>query len=172
MSSQPIKKSIQEATIDELMIKLDNFANDKYVFNVNINNDIEELLNLDRNKLKGMEPDEIGENAVLLAKYAYYIQSLCNQESIALHFAEESLKKIVMANYKQHKGQYMKQEEVEGSIIANNEAAKEYNRLKVLAKARVLKLSYLANRIQFVVQTLLDYQQSKRKTLRGYGNGY
>lgn len=164
---QTPKLSVQEHALDGLMARLDAFGMDKKVFNVTINNDIEDLLDLDRDKLKGMEADECGENAALLAKYAYYVQGLSNTESIALHFAEESLKKVVMANYKAAKGsQYMKYEEVEGLIVNSNDAAAEYNRLRVLAKARHLKFAYLANRIQFVAQTLIELQQSKRKSLR------
>lgn len=148
------------------MSKIDAFGTNNKVFGVTINPELEQLLDLSEDKLRGMEPDDLGINAVLLAKYAYYIQSLSNNQSIALHFAESSLDKVVRDNYKQYKGQYMKQEEVEGAIISSNDAAAEYNRLAVLAKARLTKLSYLANRIQFVAQTLIELQQSKRKTLR------
>lgn len=158
--------SVQEKSIDNLMYKLDEFAAVNKVFVVNIDNDIEELLDLDRDKLKAMEAEDLGINAALLAKYAYYIQGLCNREQIGLHFADSSLKKIFIEHWKAHKGQYMRPEEVEGAIIKSNTAATEFNRLKVLAEARLAKLSYLANRIQFVAQTLLELQQSKRRALR------
>lgn len=161
------EKSVQEKAIDSLMARLDEFANDKRLFNVTVDNEIEILLDVSRDRLKTLEAEECGEDAALLAKYAYYIQGLSNTESIALHFAEESLKKIVMANYKAAKGSaYMKYEEVEGLIVASNEAAAEYNRLRVLAKARKEKFAYLANRVQFVAETYLNLQQSKRKSLR------
>jgi hypothetical protein len=162
MSTEQI--SPQQQTIDDLMKILDNYVRNNKITGVCINEDIAGLLDINRDELKVLSSEECGENAVLLAKYAYYIQQLCNRESTSLHITEECLNKIISKNYAAFKGQFMKEDEVKMRIIEGNDAAQEYNSIKVLAKARVTQLSFLANRVQFMAQTFLELQQSKRKT--------
>jgi hypothetical protein len=165
----PTEKTSQENSIDKLMESLDRFLDDRHIFSVNVDNNLEDLLDVDRDALKTMSFEECGENAVLLAKYAYYIQRLVNKETAAIHLIEASLDSIVGKYFGSYKGsKWVSKDEVRLRIISDNDAAKEYNRLRVLAQARIDELSYLANRVQFMSQTFLDLQQSKRAaTFRG-----
>ena len=79
-----------------------------------------------------------------------------------MNWAKNNIKSIVAKNSGQF-DRYMKYEEKEYAVIANDEYASKINDILSYAQAVSDKLAYMAGRIQSLGNTLIELQRSKRR---------
>jgi hypothetical protein len=124
-----------------------------------IEHESEQYISITKAELKAMSADECGEAAVLLAQLSLYLQRIINEEHSRFSWAEESIKKIIapmLSNYKAYSF-----EERKLCAINDNIEAQTLDKVRVNAKIRIDRMSYLATRIEFLSKTFLDLQRSK-----------
>ncbi len=124
-------------------------------------------LNLTEEEIRGLTVDMAGEIATSLAFYSLYLQKELNKQIGRVNWCEANLR-IVYGEQSNDYSSYSSYEEKKNLIIRDNEYALRLFQLRTKAQTVVDRLSYLPNKIEFIVKTLETLQRSKRKLGRDY----
>ena len=155
---------VESSVLVKLQTKLKEYE-DVHKFSSLRVNDIEEYLSYDKTSLAKMTDVMAGEAAAMLAQYAFYLQKLSNDENTVCKWAEENVQRIIGPKLPQYRQSYRTYDEMKLLAIYDNDVAKQFEMLRIKAETRVNKLAYLSSRVQFMAQTLIELQKTKR---RGY----
>ena len=128
------------------------------------NQEVEKALNLTSLELAAMSAESCGEQSFVLFQYALYIQKEHNRQTMRVNWAKNNLKIIVAKECKQYGDRYTGFNEKEGLIIANNERAYSLNNIVLHAQARADELFFLSRKVQFMGDSLIELQKTKRRS--------
>ncbi len=126
--------------------------------------EIQHYLNMKRNEIEKLSPEDCAQISYRLAQYSFYLQREFNREQARTVWADNELKLIVMPQISQY-GQYTKFEVAYHSVIKENEAAQNLYKIKTIAIQRVARLTYLASSLKHLSDIMLANQRAKREKI-------
>ena len=123
--------------------------------------ELNEYTTMNRDMIEKLTPEDCAQISYRLAQYSFHIQRTINREIARYNWADETIKETIADELNNYKGYgYV---EKSGQAIKHNDKAQALNKIKVYAKQRSDRLSYLANNIKNLSDILLSVQKSKVK---------
>lgn len=139
--------------------KLDEYRNSRKLnFKYN-SNDIEQALQIDKNKLDHMSNEELASNAYILDSYALYLQMELNKAMTTKMWAEHHIKILYGKYAKDYGSQYTSFEERKLMLLTENTHGVKLNKLLLEASLIIEQLYMISAKINALSSTLL-----KRRT--------
>lgn len=142
---------------------------DEYLTGIGVNSftynpEVDDILSLTKNHLRGMSPEELGENSYILAQYSAYIQKEYNRQVTRVKWARTDLERIVSALFSEYKtkDEFVKHEVVVGRIMKDNTVAKKLGSIVKFAEGRMSELQGLSQSVNVMSNTLIELQRTKR----------
>lgn len=118
-------------------------------------------LSMNRDAIEKLTPEDCAQIAYRLAQYSFHIQRTVNRESARHNWAEELTKETIADELNNYKGYgYI---EKSTQAIKHNDKAQSLNKIKIYAKQRIDRLSYLANGVKNLSDIILSVQKTKVK---------
>jgi hypothetical protein len=118
-------------------------------------------LSMNRDVIEKLTPEDCAQIAYRLAQYSFHIQRTVNRESARHNWAEELIKETIADELNNYKGYgYI---EKSTQAIKHNDKAQSLNKIKIYAKQRTDRLSYLANGVKNLSDIILSVQKTKVK---------
>lgn len=153
-----------EQKLKQLEEVLDNYEKTNKL-NIKLDNDLERYFDITEAKLLSMTGEDCGIAACLLANYSIHIQKQLNRHISKSEWAKECIDKAITPHISQYRvpSQYQSADEVKMLAIQGNEYTRKLNEIRVLAQTRVNTLLYISGKIDGLVKTYLELQQTKRK---------
>src|SRR6516164_611833 len=156
-------------TFQERLAKIEKWIQEyltqKKIVDVSVNN-MDEYLDLSHDRLSKMNPDQLGEIAFMLAKHAFFVQKLYNEENSKYKWVASHLRQYIVPKFVNYNCNYKSYDEKEALVVNDDDYAKKVGQFRNMILCRLTSLDDLAMRIQFMAQTLLQLQQSKRQYTR------
>lgn len=153
--------TLAHKTFNKLRSKLDEFDN-SMGFPAHIRDSRScEYLELTRDSVKKMAPEECAEIAVDLSSYAIYVQRELSREISYLHWVESKINAAVAPYLNEVQG-YMSFDQRKMVCILQDEYTKQLEDLRVTLQVKVDALSQLPFQINQLVKTLMEVQNNKR----------
>jgi hypothetical protein len=154
-----------ESSVAEKSQQLDDIL-EKYerscgIPKIQIHSEAEQYLNMNHQSLAKLTAEQCGEAAVTLAQFGFHIQRCYNAEMARANWAEDIIKRTIASEVGQYKAASFEERKLQA--IRGNDYADKLDKLRLAAKARADKLSYIGARIEFLAKTMLELQQTKRR---------
>lgn len=122
-------------------------------------NELQNYLSMNRSDIEKLTPIDCAEIGYRLAQYSFHIQRSINRELSRLNWVEENIKMVISEEINNYKGYgYI---EKSYQAIKNNSRASSLQKIKVYAKQRADRLSYIANSIKNLSDTIINVQKAK-----------
>lgn len=123
--------------------------------------ELNDYLTMNRDALEKLGPEDCAQISYRLAQYSFHIQRTINREIARYNWADELIKETIADEVNNYKGYgYL---EKAGQAIKHNDKASSLNKIKMYAKQRSDRLSYLANGIKNLSDILISIQRNKVK---------
>lgn len=126
------------------------------------NNEVESILMLNKDELRGMSHEDCGENCFILSQYATYIQMEYNRHCARVKWAEDHLSKLIAKYGAKYGDKYTKWELLKSRIIVDDSSAKVLGEIITHASGRMIELNEMANSVRNMAKHLGDLQVTKR----------
>ncbi len=131
------------------------------------NPEVGQIFTLTREELRGMDPEDCGECAVILSLYSSYIQTEQNRQQVRVDWAERELSHLIAREKDNYgfggdKGKFTKYELLKSTIVVHDGAAKLLDQIITHARARAMTLDKISVNINLVSKSLIELQQTKR----------
>jgi hypothetical protein len=118
-------------------------------------------LNMSRDEIEKLTPEDCGAIALRLNQFSFHTQRTINREQSRYDWSEDTIKNIIADEINNYKGYgYL---EKAAQAIKHNDRAQSLEKIKKYAKQRINRLSYLANSINNMANTLINIQKLKVK---------
>jgi hypothetical protein len=118
-------------------------------------------LNMSRDEIEKLTPEDCGAIALRLNQFSFHTQRTINREQSRYDWSEDTIKNIIADEINNYKGYgYV---EKAAQAIKHNDRAQSLEKIKKYAKQRINRLSYLANSINNMANTLINIQKLKVK---------
>lgn len=124
----------------------------------------EELNNyliMDRSALEKLTPDDCGEIAYRLSQFCFHIQRTLNREIARHNWSDEKTKEVIADELNNYKGYGYVEKSLQA--IKHNQKATTLNKIKIYAKQRMDRLSYMANSLKNLSDIIIAIQRNKVK---------
>lgn len=119
-------------------------------------------LHISDQQIKSMSPEEMDENAVLLANFSVHIQKQININTSRINWAESRLGQIIAKQCSNVKA--YSYEERRLIIIHNNEHAIKLNEILEICRSRLDRISFIIQRCEFLSNKLSQSSYTKRNS--------
>lgn len=149
--------------IEELIGLLDEYEGKCGLKKNLANNSVSKYLDMDGEVLSKLTSEECGEASYSLSNYALYLQREINRQHSIVKYCDVAIDGIIGRSIDNYGTQYSKYEHKRAAAISDNDVAKELSKVRNHADIRLITMSYLPARIESIVKTLLELQQSKRR---------
>jgi hypothetical protein len=158
MSTKTAKEELQDWDV-----LLDEYENQlglpKYNPGVLCEQELNGYLTMSRDELEKLTPEDCGQISYRLGQFSFHIQRTINREIARHNWADENTKAAIADDINNYKGYgYI---EKSNQAIKHNDKAQALNKIKIYAKQRTDRLSYLANSIKNLSDILLSIQKIK-----------
>jgi hypothetical protein len=137
----------------------------KYNMNGMPEQELNNYLSMDRTELEKTTPEDCAQISYRLAQFSFYIQRTINREIARNNWADETIKMIIADEINNYKGYGYIEKSLQA--IKHNEKAQALNKIKIYAKQRTDRLSYLSNSIKNLSDILISIQKIKLVTKNG-----
>lgn len=127
--------------------------------------ELNNYLIMDRTELEKLTPEDCAQISYRLAQFSFYIQRTINREIARNNWADETIKMVIADEINNYKGYGYVEKSLQA--IKHNEKAQSINKIKIYAKQRTDRLSYLANSIKNLSDILISIQKIKLVTKNG-----
>lgn len=117
------------------------------------------ILEMSREELSSLSGIDCGEYAFSLDQFAFQIQRAFNRERAKQTWCEEQIARVIAPIIQDMRG--YSYDERRRQAVDQNEAAQQYDKLRVESKLKCERLDWLANRVSSMSKTLLSIQQKK-----------
>jgi hypothetical protein len=107
--------------------------------------------------------EEANAKACELAQIGLHIQRTMNKDSARAKWADSMIIKCYEAA---DNGRYASKEEKKSELVRNNEYARKLEDIRQYCQARVDRLTYVAQRVDKIVDTLIELARTKRAKAR------
>lgn len=153
------------ANWDKILDEYENSLGLPNYANSNIPEDeLQNYLMMTRTDLEKLTPVDCAEIGYRLSQYSFYVQRSLNRELSRLNWVEENIRMVISEDINNYKG-YGYVEKAYQAIKHNSRAA-SLQKVKMYAKQRSDRLSYLANSIKNLSDSIINVQKAKVN----YGN--
>lgn len=116
-------------------------------------------LTMTRDSIEKLTPEDCAQISYRLAQYSFHVQRTVNRELARYNWAEELIKETIADELNNYKGYgYI---EKSTQAIKHNNKAQSLNKIRIYAKQRSDRLSYLANGIKNLSDIILSIQKTK-----------
>lgn len=157
----------EEKSLQEKIVNIEAAINDYFVklkVPLQLDDEVENVINLTLNDIRGLTPKECYEYAYVLDKYAFYLQKEYNFHSARNVWAEQNLYvAISIAINQQQFGTYIKFEEKKMSVIRDNTLCNQLDKMLASTNMKLGALNSLSMKVNTIAKTLKDLGYSKRK---------
>ena len=160
-SSAPPQPSVEQR-LEQLDKALDDFERPLGIPGVSedeVTKESRRILSLSPSVLRKLTAIECVEAAFILGQYAHRLQQAVNREQARVDWAEESIKKIIARTINNYKG--ISYEERKMQAVRDNDAASKLDTIRVKAKLRIDRVSYLANKADNMIKALMSLKNAK-----------
>ena len=128
-------------------------------FNDNFHDDTaKKYLQLTRNQIEKLTPDQCSEAALLLSSLAFHIQRSYNREIARINWADKILKSTIACKEQSYRGSWDSQF---NQAIKEDGYASKISDIKRYAQQRADRLTYLSSSIKGMSDIFLSVQRSK-----------
>lgn len=128
-------------------------------FNDNFHDDTaKKYLQLTRNQIEKLTPDQCSEAALLLSSLAFHIQRSYNREIARINWADKILKSTIAGKEQSYRGSWDSQF---NQAIKEDGYASKISDIKRYAQQRADRLTYLSSSIKHMSDIFLSVQRSK-----------
>ena len=128
-------------------------------FNDNFHDDTaKKYLQLTRNQIEKLTPDQCSEAALLLSSLAFHIQRSYNREIARINWADKILKSTIAGKEQSYRGSWDSQF---NQAIKEDGYASKISDIKRYAQQRADRLTYLSSSIKGMSDIFLSVQRSK-----------
>ena len=131
----------------------------KYTSGVLPESELNTYLSMNRDELEKLTPEDCGQISYRLGQFSFHIQRTLNRELARHNWSEDTIKIIIADDINNYKGYGYIEKSLQA--IKHNEKAQALNKIRVYAKQRSDRLSYLANSIKNLSDILLSIQKTK-----------
>jgi hypothetical protein len=160
MSNQTAKDQIQ--SWDKILDEYEqSIGLPKYAPTILPEEELNTYLTMDRNALEKLGPEDCAQISYRLAQYSFHLQRTINRELARLNWAEEKVKEVIADDINNYKGYGYIEKSIQA--IKHNDSAQALQKIKLFAKQRSDRLSYLANSTKSLSDILLAIQRNKVK---------
>lgn len=123
--------------------------------------ELNSYLTMNRDTIEKLSPEDCAQIAYRLGQFSFHIQRTINRELARYNWADEVIKETIADEINNYKGYgYL---EKSGQAIKHNDKASSLNKIKVYARQRSDRLSYLANGVKNLSDIILSVQKTKVK---------
>jgi hypothetical protein len=129
-------------------------------FDKEVEREATRLLNLSPSVLRKMSAQECGEAAFTLRQFSRHLQRSVNREQARVAWCEENIDAIIAKEVHKYAGASFVERKLKA--VRENEAAAKIDRLRVHAKLRVERVSFLAAKVGDEAEALKSLQFTKR----------
>lgn len=127
--------------------------------------ELNNYLTMDRTELEKITPEDCAQISYRLAQFSFHVQRTINREIARNNWADETIKMVIADEINNYKGYGYVEKSLQA--IKHNEKAQAINKIKIYAKQRTDRLSYLANSIKNLSDILISIQKIKLVTKNG-----
>ena len=150
-----------QASLDKADAALDVFEREIGLPEYIPDNEVHRYLNMSRAEVEKLTPEECGEAAFLLRKFAFHMQRAFGRESARVKLLERQLRKVLASEVGQYRAPSA--EERRDLAIKGNDKARELARLRDYHEARLERIAFLSNCVGQMAASLDTLQQTKRR---------
>lgn len=123
--------------------------------------ELNQYLTMSRDEIEKLTPEDCGHIALRLSQFGFHTQRTINREQARFDWADDTIKNVIADELNTYKGYgYV---EKASQAIKHNDRANSLEKIKKYAKQRINRLSYLANSINNISNTLINIQKLKVK---------
>jgi hypothetical protein len=144
---------------------LDEYENQigftKYKSNLLPESELNGYLTMNRDELEKLTPDDCGQIAYRLSQFSFHVQRTVNREQARHDWAEDTTRSVIADEINSYKGYGYLEKSLQA--IKHNDKARPLDKIRIYAKQRIDRLSYLANSINNLSNILLNIQKLKVK---------
>lgn len=149
------------AEADRLLDQYERSLGLPAAFDGEVEKEATRLLNLPPSVLKKMSAGECGEAAFCLRQFARHLQRSINRELARVAWAEENIKAVIAKTVHQYRGASFEERKLQA--VRENEAASALDKVRVHAKLRVERVSFLAAKVGDEAEALRGLQFNKQR---------
>ena len=128
------------------------------------NPDISYALNLKREQLSKLSPEECGELAYVLAQQSTSLQKEINKYSQRGSWANTNIDSMICSHIDNYGGRFTTYDNRIMLAIKDNEYTMKLYEVLVQSQIIIDRLSYLPAKISYMSRTLIELQQTKRRS--------
>lgn len=128
------------------------------------NPDISYALNLKREQLSKLSPEECGELAYVLAQQSTSLQKEINKYSQRVSWANTNIDSMICSHIDNYGGRFTTYDNRRMLAIKDNEYTMKLYEVLVQSQRIIDRLSYLPAKISYMSRTLIELQQTKRRS--------
>jgi uncharacterized protein (UPF0335 family) len=121
--------------------------------------ELNQYLTMNRDEIEKLTPEDCAQISYRLGQFSFHIQRTINRELARLNWSEENIKGVIADEINNYKGYGFVEKSLQA--IKHNDKASSLNKIKIFAKQRSDRLSYLANSIKNLSDILLSIQKTK-----------
>jgi hypothetical protein len=140
----------------EQSIGLPKYQND-YLSSDELNN----YLNMDRDQIEKLSPEDCAQISLRLAQFSLHIQRTINREIARHNWAESVIKDVIADEINNYKGYGFVEKSIQA--IKHNDKAHSLDLIKRYATQRMDRLSYIANGVKNISDILISIQRTMVK---------
>jgi uncharacterized protein (UPF0335 family) len=121
--------------------------------------ELNQYLTMNRDEIEKLSPEDCAQISYRLGQFSFHIQRTINRELARLNWSEDNIKVVIADEINNYKGYGFVEKSLQA--IKHNDRASSLNKIKIFAKQRSDRLSYLANSIKNLSDILLSIQKTK-----------
>ncbi len=122
--------------------------------------EVEQYMQMSRNELEKLTPEDCAQMAYMLIVYSVYVQKCYNREIARAKWAAATLNQVI-ANEVGTYNKYSPYEERKHQAIRNNDHAENLNTILIHAQNRADRLLFISSGIKNTSDILLSLQKAK-----------
>jgi hypothetical protein len=162
-ASEPPTPPAAEARLKEVDALLDDYERGlglPTAFAKEIETEATALMNMPPAVLRKMSAVELGEAAFILRQFSFHLQRAVNRELSRVTWCEENIKAVIAKTVHTYRGVSFEERKLQA--VRENDAAAKVDKLRVHAKLRVDRVSFLSAKAGDLSEMLKSLQFSKK----------
>lgn len=144
---------------DKILDEYENSIGIPNVHNPENSKELDEYLNMSRDVLEKLNPEDCFQIAYRLGQTAFHIQRVLNREIARHNWAEDSVKLVVAEELNNYKGYGYVEKFYQA--VKYNDKAQTLHKIQKYAKQRMDRLGYLSNSIKNLSDIIIAIHRNK-----------
>ncbi len=144
-----------EAILDQYTVKIG-------IAHIMYNSEVNDLLMLNSDQLRGMSHEQCGESSYILSNYATFVQMEYNRQKARVDWANSELNKIIADQGDRYGDKYTKFDLLKARVISGDSSAQVLGNIIKHAEGRATQLESVAFGIRDMARYLESLQVTKR----------